>query len=1045
MTNSENIINRKLVRKRDENESKREDMKQHADKLIQGFEKLEESHSRRAVWELFQNAIDLSENCEIIIEQRDDGIIFKHNGLPFTSKTLRCLIKQVSSKSSENNNDEVGQYGTGFITTHSFGKKILVSGSLKEGDYFIPIQNFEIDRIIQKPDDLIDKIIAQQQKVFDLIEYGELKTECNTYTSFYYKAASPLEQQNIIKAIDSLIVILPYVMRINKKLNKVKVYDINGTETIYRKGETSNGDNITTSIIHINQNIKKIFSLVSEVEDLVVVLPLSEKNKAVKLDKYLSKLFLYYPLIGTENFGFNYLIHSKQFAPTEPRDGIHLRSKNEQVQEKEKNNRSIIEKASALIFEFVEKYALEIENPKLLGYINFNTGTSNTHLSEYFIGLKKKWVEKFKGFPIVETDEERLNANEVNFLSSELLLDEDYYDSVYFITNLFWKNIPKKQIARSWTKNISFWEDENISYITVEDIVNEIEKTLTLDFYQDTIQLQKFYEYLIKYSFSKVFNQHKILPNIKNEFRLLSQLNSTNNIDEILIEVADTIVPEIPKRYIKSGFELNLGFEPYDRKHFSKDINSQISELNKTIKEGSVLEQDTLQALILYCRIFPATDNTGTRGVLIKQICEYYSVDSSFISLPTVANQEIEWLTPIKCLLRNFIWELNTKDESWVESNSTFLSNVLSIIHSYYEYGDIVKTHPIFPNQLFKLCEPSELKKDGDISDELKDLFDRITQPQKKVRSTLILSGFSKYLKDNDTKYSKNLGDSIDKVFQDAMSYTEINKHPYKKDILWIIKKISDDNKWSKYFPFIEEKKATIMMARISNTETKNDLFSIIGLESKHIALLGELSRDADLERIINLGKIALEEENREKADFQFKHTIGTHIEKLIRDKIGIELEDFQIKVRDEQGGQDIVVKHNNSILYYIEVKSRWDSRNSITMSPLQMKNAVQNKDNYSLCCVDMCNYKIGEKERYSVSNIQEIINRIQVLNDIGSRLKPILDGVLSVKDIENEISLSGDYRGTIPQPIVRTGESLDNLIDNLIKLIEPILQNANA
>ena len=299
-------------------------------------------------------------------------------------------------------------------------------------------------------------------------------------------------------------------------------------------------------------------------------------------------------------------------------------------------------------------------------------------------------------------------------------------------------------------------------------------------------------------------------------------------------------------------------------------------------------------------------------------------------------------------------------------------------------------------------------------------------------------------IKDNDTKYSKNLGDSIDKVFQDALSYSEINEHPYKKDILWIIKKMSDDNKWSKYFPFIEDKKATIMMARISNPETKNDLFSIIGLEPKQFALLGELSREADLERIISLGKKALEEENRDNADFQFKHTIGTHIEKLIREKIGVDLKNFQIKVRDVQGGQDIVVEYNSIILYYIEVKSRWDSRNSITMSPTQMKNAVLNKDKYSLCCVDMCDYRKGEDERYSVSDIQEIINRIQVLNDIGNRLKPILDGVLAVKDFENEISLSGDYRGTIPQPIVQTGESLDDLIRYLIKLIKPIL-NANA
>ncbi|MDR1868658.1 MAG: hypothetical protein LBQ82_01585, partial [Treponema sp.] len=70
-------FNREEAGKRAEDESKRADMKQHADKIIQGFEKLEESHAeRRAIWELFQNAIDLSENCEIIITITDNTIEF---------------------------------------------------------------------------------------------------------------------------------------------------------------------------------------------------------------------------------------------------------------------------------------------------------------------------------------------------------------------------------------------------------------------------------------------------------------------------------------------------------------------------------------------------------------------------------------------------------------------------------------------------------------------------------------------------------------------------------------------------------------------------------------------------------------------------------------------------------------------------------------------------------------------------------------------------------------------------------------------------------
>jgi len=1040
MIETENMIDRKLALERARKESQRADMKQHADKLIQGFEKLEDSHAKRAIWELFQNAIDLSDNCEIIIELKDDCIKFKHNGKPFTTNTLSCLIKQVSSKKS-NNNEEVGQYGTGFITTHSFGKKILVTGSLKEGEYFIPLENFEIDRIandsdiLRASDILSDKLSQQQNQVFELVDKGELKSECSSFTTFSYQTLSILEKQNAIKAIENLSIILPYVMVLNKKLSKVRVFDKFGNETIYFKEEAEPIENIKLTKIHINNSIKKIFSINTPNEDLIIILPLSEFNKAIVFDKDLSKLFLYYPLIGTEDFGFNFLVHSKQFAPTEPRDGIHLKSKNEQVQEKELNNRNLISIASQMIFEFVGKYCLTVQNPLCLSYINFNS--SNVHLSEYFSELKKNWALKFKDYQLVETENTRLKPSEAKFLKGELLIDTDYYDSIYSIVNLFWKNLPKKEIAKEWTNIISAWTDENISYISIIDVVKKIEETTKLDFFSNYNDLRIFYEYLIKYSHIEVYNRHKLLPNIKGEFRLLSQLNSTLNIDEILIKIADIIIPDVPKRYINPVFELNLGFEPYDRKQFSKDMNSQIVELNKQVKENCLLPQKILLALIDYCRIFPALENTGTRGQLLKLMCEYYQIDSAFFQMNKIENQEIEWLTATKCILRNFIWELKTKEPVWVESNILFVNRFISTIYSYYEFDDIVQTLPIFPNQLFVFCKQSELKIDSEIPEELKNLYDDIVRPKQLIRSTLVLSSFSEFLKFKDNKSPKFIGDSIDKVFQESKPYTEINEHPYKKDILWIIKKISDDDNWSKYFPFIEDKKATIMMSSISDPDKKNDLFSIIALEKNQIAILGELSRNKDFERIISLGKEALEEELRKQVDFQFKHTIGTHIEKLIREKIGSELNNLKIDVREEQDGQDIIVQYNNIVVNYIEVKSRWDVRNQIKMSPRQMENAFLNNEKYSLVCVDMTDFKNGDNDRYSVSDINEIIDRIKVLIDIGWRIEPILKGILSVKDFENEIHLTGDYRGAIPQTIVKTGLYFDNFVNHLIGKIQ--------
>ncbi|MPM20695.1 hypothetical protein SDC9_67131 [bioreactor metagenome] len=414
---------------------------------------------------------------------------------------------------------------------------------------------------------------------------------------------------------------------------------------------------------------------------------------------------------------------------------------------------------------------------------------------------------------------------------------------------------------------------------------------------------------------------------------------------------------------------------------------------------------------------------------------KYYEIDQPIIRFSNLSDSDW-WLTSLKCLLRNFIWELNTKDCNWVKENIQFLNDLLSVVYDYYEFKDIIQTLPIFPNQQFNLRKQSDLKIDGNIPEELKDLYDSISKSSKQIREILILMNFSNFLKDGEIKTPENIGSEIENKLQ-ILACTNINQHEHIQYILKIIKTISDNSSWSEYFPVIESKKASIMLERISDNETKNDLFSIIGLGKDKIALLGDLSRQEDLEQIIKLGKDAFEEKQHNEANFQFKNTIGTHIEKLVREKIGDDLINLKISADEQQGGQDIVIRHNNEIIHYIEVKSRWDNRSSITMSPLQMKNAVENRSKYSLCCVEMSDYKVGKKERYNVYDINEILGRITILSDIGDRIEPILKGVLAVKDIENEISLAGDYRGIIPQSIVKRGDDLDYFIYKLIRILE--------
>ena len=110
----------------------RQNLKSHCTKIRDGIKKNDSTSSIRAIWELFQNASDLALNgyTEIKITLTNDEFIFAHKGKAFTYDTLCSLVKQVSSHDKEDD-IKVGQYGTGFLSTHTFGRYITVIGSMQ--------------------------------------------------------------------------------------------------------------------------------------------------------------------------------------------------------------------------------------------------------------------------------------------------------------------------------------------------------------------------------------------------------------------------------------------------------------------------------------------------------------------------------------------------------------------------------------------------------------------------------------------------------------------------------------------------------------------------------------------------------------------------------------------------------------------------------------------------------------------------------------------------------------------------------------------------
>lgn len=363
------------------------------DSLDKLYQNCDGAAPRRWIWELMQNAKDVvnsTEKLKIYVAFNEDKktLVFKHNGIPFTTNNLVYLIEQASSK----DRDEIerlqkrttGKFGTGFLTTHLLSRKVKVCGILQdEGDnpkkFWI-----DIDRTGHTVRDIIEAVENSfQQLENNLSGYEEELSEDDFNTCFEYSLLDD-EGIRVAKAgLDDLDRIYPYVFAFIPQIEEITVQY--GEEKIYRRAYTHRmGIDFgrVEQIDYCCSNFTKphyICVLEKEMVSISFEVEIREdKNYIVKFNECLPKIFCEFPLVGTEDFPFPVIVNSALFNPTEPRDGIFLKN----IDKSNNNeNRQLMEKA-LILYEEALKY---VSHKHWGGIYNI------THLGEW---KPKEWVDQ---------------------------------------------------------------------------------------------------------------------------------------------------------------------------------------------------------------------------------------------------------------------------------------------------------------------------------------------------------------------------------------------------------------------------------------------------------------------------------------------------------------------------------------------------------------------------------------------------------------------------------------------------------------------------
>ena len=822
--------------------------KQIADKITQLLDKIHDSQlsDKRWVWELMQNAKDVPNKfgrVSVLIELWQDKLVFSHNGDYFTDGNITGLIQQVSSKDSANEGElkQTGKFGTGFITTHLLSNIIDVKGVVKNPntDEF---QNFvlTLDRSARKSEDMIESITQNLEWVkgldngnyqdFPIATGYENRLENDFLTSFTYHLNEDSLKSATVGLAD-LINTLPITMVSLRELKSVRVVNhFEGTEQLYEcNSETIyNSDNvkIIRSIIDINGE-KKYYLTYKTFEDEEPVVALSIETRwdgntysLVKRDKAQPVLFRDFPLIGSEEFYFPYMLNGFDFEPSETRSSILLNSN----EPKPQKNRRIIENAVNAVVDFNEWLVSNgAKNTYLLASSKEpkpKEAWDETYAKPWIKNLQENWRGRLLAQHILETPDGYTSLNEIRIpdYGTKEANRQFYYFLEGFITE---GRLPLAEQQDEWSEVISSnyptWKC-TLKY-TKQDFFEELQRIGCMHNLCSRLNkseeecyewLNKLYKFVASQKDTSILEQYPVIPNQFGDFCQLDKVSTDsaqripdklkdicigllnkNLKDELMAEAIDDSIFVTKKEYKLENLigDINriIGNKVSNENFISSTewgmVSSAVYSLLSLKTNGSEEENRKRDSIYRFISHFVADIESQTNvddlpvelwkeaerfvikftpGLIVAKATSLSSLGSNLLKYPAVHNAAecIDWLNDYGMLAKAFSMSIPTNKK-------------------------------IYPNQKGDLESLTILHYDNFIPEELKDL--NMTANAEDWRNKLFDRRITGY-EQHQPLSTKDVYESIKKKFESSYTSVEHKLQISNEAIALIPETKQDDN-----------------------------------------------------------------------------------------------------------------------------------------------------------------------------------------------------------------------------------------------------------
>lgn len=1050
-------------------------------KVKLGIDNLTINSGERALWELVQNARDMSENCCIRIELNKDNIVFSHYGKPFSYSTLLALVKQDSSK-DDPSKDLAGQYGTGFMTTHAFNRVVDVSGPYEVRKSKLDVEKYiKMNMTLDRRETASLEAYKEMNRELILVEnMCESTVECNgnAPTVFRYNLETSLAEavSGQIKKVSGL---LPFVMAINERIKEVEICDnFIGEHYVFRKGRDPffgqpfglKRWRVFELEIHCDDklssepNNRKTYSchylLSGDREDVVFIPPYPVISGDVEK---IPSLFLWFPLLGTEKFGVNFIFHSKKCYPVEKRNNIQLPEDVPSKKDIGQKNESVLKSMMEALFEYYQTVGNHNDLTRDLCKVDFIKETEDEEQKRFYNDMQSMWNKQVVNWRVIPTAEGNKSITDCRVR----LLHRDFYANLddekrekYEKTLAKFASYVKDSNNQSyllpttdlikWSELVDKWGCENTDgfFVTLDDVCKAIK--------DKSDNLLEFLQFLKDSEKETLCDSYALIPNREGKLCLRQSLRYGDFMTDSLYRLASPLMGEDAAKMLDTTY---LSLATYTEYKVS-DLHSAIlftmnkwrtAALNQSQKLPLTEEQVT--ALINFCSATSQDDFINFRGRMMAEIPAFYGKTFCRCFLPKLGETEEEFYNSAFTLLLDYtLYQISLQDVNWVAANRSFLLKFLK------EYAtsdnstrkEKLDTYGVIPCQRGYLCVKKELVKNVGIIPELATIYNTIIGGD--LHEKWIDTEFENLYEDFNTQTPEDIAPAIQTELVKYMK--EVNNGDRQKDkkfeaiIRQIILNIGNGEGWEKWFTSIDDNKAKYTFDMASGDAQKG-IFSIMDMDDEDIIRLAALNEKGALPGLISQMERQKQLEEERESTFNFCYRIGKKIEDKIRERLGNELLSVQTRenigddltVDDIQNGQDIIIRYNGREVYYIEVKAKWNFifDSYAHMSTNQVRMAARNPDCYALCCVDLsdpekANIPANSTDEYIDEHENELFDQTKVLLRIGKELNELMTPVLKAEcDTTGKQIRLGDYRANISKTAFTSGEPFSSLIEDVL------------